>query len=273
MQNDQIHEKLAFIGAGNMAEALVRGLIRGGVSRPEQVVMADVDAGRLGHFQKTYGAGSAPDNPSAVRAADVVILAVKPQALPGVLTEIRGVLEPRHLTVSIAAGVTLGRLAEGLGAGARLVRAMPNMPALVGAGATVFCRGARATPADADLARRLFAAAGLSLEMEERHLNAVTALSGSGPAYVFYLAEAMACAGEQLGLPPRAAAELTAATMDGAGRMLRETGASPAELRARVTSRGGTTAAALQVLAASGFPAAVNAALEAACRRAGELEQ
>ncbi len=273
MRNDQIQGKLAFIGAGNMAEALVRGLIRAGVSRPEQVVMADVDAARLAHFKKTYGVGSAPDNPSAARAADVVILAVKPQTLPGVLAEIRGVLEQRHLTVSIAAGVTLRRLAEGLGAGARLVRAMPNMPALVGAGATVFCRGAQALPADAELARRLFAAAGLVWEMEERHLNAVTALSGSGPAYVFYLAEAMARAGEQLGLPSLAAAELTAATMEGAGRMLRETGVSPGELRVRVTSRGGTTAAALRVLEESGFPAAVNAALSAACRRAAELEQ
>ncbi len=273
MQDNQIPERLAFIGAGNMAEALVRGLIRAGVSCPERVAMADVDAGRLAHFRGTYGVGSAPDNLAAVRAADVVILAVKPQALPGVLAEIRGAMEPRHLAISIAAGVSLRRLAEGLGERPRLVRAMPNMPALVGAGATAFCRGARATPADAELARRLFAAAGLALEMEERHLNAVTALSGSGPAYVFYLAEAMAQAGERLGLPLRAAAALTAATMEGAGRMLRETGLPPAELRARVTSRGGTTAAALRVLEDREFTAVVGAALDAACRRAAELEQ
>lgn len=268
-----IDQRVAFIGAGNMAEALARGLLRAAVSRPELLTVSDLDAGRRAHFQKTYSVAAAADNAAAVRAAEVVVLAVKPQALPGVLAEIRDALTPRHLVISIAAGVTLRRLAETLGAQTRLVRAMPNMPALVGAGATVFCRGAQATAADAELARRLFAAAGLALEMDERHLNAVTALSGSGPAYVFYLAEALARAGADLGLPAAAAAQLAAATVDGAGRMLRETGAPPEELRARVTSRGGTTAAAMQVLEEREFLPAVNAALAAACRRAAELAQ
>lgn len=273
MLNNQIRERLAFIGAGNMAEALVRGVLRAGVACPERVAVADVDAGRLAHFQKTYGVGAAPDNLTAVRGADVVVLAVKPQVLPDVLSEIHDVVEQRHLVISIAAGVSLRRLTEGLGTRPRMVRAMPNMPALIGCGATAFCKGAGATPADGELARRVFTAVGLALEMEERHLNAVTALSGSGPAYAFYLAEVMAQAGVKLGLPPQAALELTVATMEGAGKMLRETGVSPAELRARVTSRGGTTAAALHVLDERDFPAVVDAALGAACRRAAELEK
>ncbi|MCA1809476.1 MAG: pyrroline-5-carboxylate reductase [Kiritimatiellia bacterium] len=266
-----MNKRLVFIGAGNMAEALVRGLLSSAVSRASDLAVADVAAERRELMSQAYGVAAYADNADALNGAEVIVLAVKPQALAPVLAELRPCLKADQLVISIAAGVTLAVLERSLGGGIRLVRAMPNMPALVGAGATVYCRNAAARVKDAETARCLFEAVGMTLEMSEDCMDAVTALSGSGPAYVFYLAEAMARAGAELGLTRETAARLAAATVHGAGCLLRETGAAPQELRRRVTSKGGTTEAALRVFEERGLSDIVSDGLAAACRRAGEL--
>lgn len=271
MQTEIIEKKIAFIGAGNMAEALTRGLLASKISRPELVSVADISSERLSHFQKQYGVNSEKSNLKAVQKADVVLLTVKPQILPEVLQAIKGDLEQSKLFISVAAGITLRYLEENLNSQARLIRAMPNLPALIGAGATVFSCGKKADQEDVALAKLFFESVGIVLEMKEEHLNAVTALSGSGPAYVFYLAEAMASAGVSLGLDPDAARQLATATVEGAGRMLKNTGVPAENLRSQVTSKGGTTEAALNCLRDFNFRETIFKALAAASSRAEEL--
>lgn len=271
MDAKKITKKITFIGAGNMAEALARGLIRSDAADAANMTASDPDPGRCAYFENNLNVKTLNDNNEAAKRAEVLVLAVKPQTLPEVISGLLPESMADRLIISIVAGVTLAHLVELTGNRARLVRAMPNMPAFAGAGATVFSRGELATRDDMELARHLFAASGLAMELDEIHLNAVTALSGSGPAYVFYLTEAMARAGVELGLPESAAVELAVATVAGAGALLRETGTSPAELRTRVTSRGGTTAAAVSVFDERGLRDIVSKAMAAASRRAEEL--
>jgi pyrroline-5-carboxylate reductase len=262
-------KRIAFIGGGAMGEALAGGLLAAG-SAPQSISMADVDPARRKHLEETLSVATAPDGADLARQADVVVLAVKPGVVPSVLAGLGDPGDP--LWISIAAGVTLQILEQGLPEGARVVRAMPNTPALVGAGATAFCANARASREDREMARALFDGVGISWEApDEALLDAVTGLSGSGPAYVFVFLEALGDAGVRMGLPRDAAYRLAFQTVYGAAKLARDTGQHPAQLKDQVTSPGGTTIAGLERLEARGLRAAVYEAVAAATRRSREL--
>ena len=273
VNNDLRKRRLVFIGAGNMAEALVRGLLKAGLCTAESIRVTDVDRERLSHFESSYNVAGLDNNAEAVKAADIVVLAVKPQVIPDVLNGIKKHLSADALTVSIAAGVTTRNLEAMLGKGKRVIRVMPNTPALVGAGASAFCCGKDATENDARLIEALFQSVGVVVRLDESLMDGVTALSGSGPAYVFYLVEAMLEAAREMGLEQETARALTIHTIKGSARLLSETGLEPAELRRRVTSKGGTTEAALEMLDKARVQETLVAAIKAAQNRSKELSQ
>jgi pyrroline-5-carboxylate reductase len=266
--------QIGFIGGGAMAEALAGGLIAAGVAPPDLLV-ADVAAARREHLAGALGVRTAEANAEVVKRSQIAVLAVKPDVVGPVLEELRRAetadLEG-PLWVSIAAGTPIARIEAQLPEGARVVRAMPNTPALVRAGATAICGNASATRDDLAAARALFDSVGFTWEApSEEHLDPVTGLSGSGPAYLFAFLEALADAGEQAGLPEQAAARLAAQTVYGAAKLALESDRSPGELREQVSSPGGTTLAGLARLEAAGFRAAIRDAVAAATRRAREL--
>jgi len=263
---------VGFVGGGNMATALIKGLLAARLYRPEQVCASDVDAPKLAALRRRFRIRTTNDNAALVRDAQVVILAVKPQIIDAVLAQMRPAVTDRKLFLSIAAGVTTSRLQAGLGVPARVLRVMPNTPALLGKGMSVLVRGQNATAADERLGLRLLRAVGRAVAVQdERLLDAVTGLSGSGPAYVYLFAEALIAGGVAAGLSATSATELTLQTLIGAAAMLRETGETPEALRAMVTSPGGTTLAGLSELERRGFKDAVAAAVLTATRRSEEL--
>lgn len=263
-------KKVAFIGAGNMAEAMIRGLLRSGTA-PDEIVCAEPRAERRDELVKKYGIETTASNTTAADKAELVFLAVKPQMMDVALEEIAPSVDARKLVVSIAAGITTAGIARKLGAGVRIVRAMPNTAALVGAAATAICRGAHATDADLDRARALFHAVGTVVVVEEHLLDAVTGLSGSGPAFLFLVVEALSDGGVKMGLPRDVATALAAQTLVGAGRLVLETGEHPGHLKDLVTSPGGTTIAGMHALEAAGVRGAMIQAVEAATLRSREL--
>ncbi len=264
-------EKIAFLGAGNMAEALVKGLVASGLCTPARIVVADVDSRRLDHFHREYSVRGVTSNLAAVMGADVVMLSIKPQILPEVLKEVAPVLEARTLVLSIAAGVTTAKIEGVLGEGVRVVRSMPNTPALVRAGAAAICGGRWAEEKDLETAEQILRAVGVVVRVQELDMDAVTALSGSGPAYVFFMMEALLEAARRLQLDEDIARPLVYATIEGAARLIQETGVEAGELRQRVTSKGGTTAAALEVLRNRNVSEAFCEAVLAAHKRSREL--
>jgi pyrroline-5-carboxylate reductase len=268
------NRRIGFIGGGAMAEALLGGLRTAGVPR-ERLRAADPEAARREHLARGLGIAVTAENAELVRDSDVVVLAVKPGVVPVVLNALGPGLPAggsSPLWISIAAGVTLATLEAGLSADARIVRAMPNTPALVRSGATGLCGNARAAAEDLAVAGALFEGVGITWEApREELLDAVTGLSGSGPAYVFAFLEALIEAGVEVGLPPEVAERLSAQTVFGAAKLALESDRSPAELRRQVSSPGGTTLAGLARLQAEGFGRAVRQAVAAATRRAGEL--
>jgi pyrroline-5-carboxylate reductase len=265
--------KIGLIGAGRMATALARGFVRAQMVRPEAIVASDpVEAARDSFARQVPGAKVVAANGGVVAEADVVLLAVKPQQMSGVLEEVRDALRPGSLVVSIAAGVSIERLAGGLKAGrARIVRVMPNTPCLIGQGASAYSLGEHATEEDGKLVAKLLSAVGATFKVPETMLDAVTGLSGSGPAFVYSMIEALGKGGAAAGLPAELASELAARTVVGAAQMVIETGETPAALRDAVTSPGGTTLAGLSVLKERGFSEAVSAAVAAAAKRSTEL--
>ncbi len=264
-------KKLAFIGAGNMAEALVRGLLRAGMSKPAEIVCTARRSERLAQLKETYGVSVTGDNAAGAAQADVVVLSVKPQAMNRLLDQIAPAIDPHKLVISIAAGVPIAALGRKLGAGTRVVRAMPNTPALVGAGATAIASGEHATAEDVATAKALFDAVGMSVIVEESLLDAATGLSGSGPAYIFLVIEALADAGVKVGLARYTAQALAAQTVLGAAKLQIETGTHPGQLKDQVTSPGGTAIAGLHTLEAGGLRTTLINAVETATRRAKEL--
>ncbi|MCL4685572.1 pyrroline-5-carboxylate reductase [Myxococcota bacterium] len=267
--------RIGLLGAGAMGEALAGGLLAAGV--PGALVRAtDPVAARREQVARAYGIEVGDDNAVLVQHSDVVVLAVKPGVVAAVLealVERVGAAAAQPLWVSIAAGISLTRLAALLPAGARVVRAMPNTPALVRAGATAFAANAAATAADRAVALALFESVGMAWEApDERLLDAVTGLSGSGPAYVFVFLEALADAGVRAGLPRDVAHRLACQTTFGAAKLALESGLHPGQLKDRVTSPGGTTIAGLARLEAGGLRAAIHDAVEAAARRSRELD-
>lgn len=263
---------IGFIGGGNMARSLVGGLIADGVA-PSAFTVSEPDPARRAALAERYGVAVTADNRQAVVGAEVVVLAVKPQVLPGVAREIAAALADRlPLVVSIAAGIRSTDVARWVGDAVPVVRAMPNTPALIGCGATALYAGPGAEARHRELAESILRAAGSVTWVEsEPQMDAVTALSGSGPAYFFLLTEAMADAGTALGLRRDTARLLALETALGAARMSVESADDVAELRRRVTSPGGTTEAALAVLEKGGFGGLVDRALRAACERSREL--
>jgi pyrroline-5-carboxylate reductase len=264
-------KKIAFLGSGNMAEALVKGLLAAGVAARDELVCAEPRAERREELRARHGVAVLASNLDAVRQADIVVLSVKPLVMDALLDEVAPAVDPRKLVVSIAAGVPIAAIARKLGAGARIIRTMPNTPALVGAGATALSRGPHATEADVGQAVALFEAVGTAVVVEEHLLDAVTGLSGSGPAFVFLAIEALADGGVKVGLPRHVAMALAAQTVVGAGKLVLETGDHPGKLKDQVTSPGGTTIAGVHALEAAGFRAALISAVEAAARRSREL--
>ena len=259
------------LGAGQMASALAAGWSRAGLLDPARSLSADPFPTARDKFTQATGMKAATTNREVVDACDVLILAVKPQVMAAVLAEVRPLLKPRHLVISIAAGVTLNTLAEALGTGTRLVRVMPNTPCLVGASASGYAAGSAATPDDDALVGKLFGAVGKAFALPEHLLDAVTGLSGSGPAFIYVLIEALADGGVRVGLPRDVAQTLAAQTVFGAAKMVLETGQNPAALKDAVASPGGTTIAGLHALEKAGFRAALMDAVEAATRRSQEL--
>jgi pyrroline-5-carboxylate reductase len=264
--------RVAFVGGGNMARSLAGGLIARGAP-PASIAVSEPQAALRDGLAAEFGIAVGDDNAAAVRGAGLVVLAVKPQVMREVCTGLAGKIGDATV-VSIAAGITCAQIERWLGGAPALVRCMPNTPALLGAGAT----GLYATPTT-DAARRgaaeaLLSAVGLCVWIDdEARMDAVTAVSGSGPAYVFLLAEAMQAAGVEAGLPPEVSRKLAVQTLLGAARMLSEGGEDAATLRRRVTSPNGTTQAALDRFEAGGFRALVRDAVLAAERRGGEMSR
>jgi pyrroline-5-carboxylate reductase len=265
-------KKIGFIGAGNMAGALIRGLLRAGQYEAGDVCASDAVDAQIRRLKRLHKIDVTRDNRALVRQSQTVVLAVKPQTMAAVLDEIRAEVNPRKLFVSIAAGFPLRRLEAGLGGQARVVRVMPNTPVLVGRGISVAVAGTKAIPNDLKQTLKIFKAVGEAVSITgEDLLDAVTALSGSGPAFVYLFAESLIEGGVRGGLPQNLAAQLAYATLGGAAAMLSGSGLSSRELREMVTSPGGTTLAGLGALETHHFRDAIIAAVEAATRRAREL--
>lgn len=261
--------KITFIGAGNMAEAIVAGIVGNEIVDADDICVTDISVERLEHFESGYGARISSDNAAAVADADVVVLSVKPQVFPSVWPEIESALKADALVVSIMAGIPSAKIAGDKPI--RVVRVMPNTPALVGEGAAGIAAGKYATETDLAIAEQLLGAVGVALVVKEAEIDAVTALSGSGPAYVFYLLEGMLAAAEQMGLEKGVARELALATVSGAARLMKETGEDADVLRKKVTSKGGTTEAAINTMENNGVRDAIVQALMAAQTRSREL--
>ena len=265
-----IDKTFAFLGAGNMANALIKGLIRAGTS-PATITATVKRAEKQTELQQAHGIRVGFDNLAAASAAQVIVLCVKPQAMNKVLTQIAPAIDSTKLVISIAAGVPIAAIERRFGPGTRIVRAMPNTPALVGLGATAVSGGEHATPDDVALATKLFEAVGLTTVLDESQLDAVTGLSGSGPAYIFLIIEALSDAGVKVGLSRHIALKLAAQTVLGSAHLLLETGQHPGHLKDQVTSPGGTAIAGLHTLEAGGLRTTLMDAVEAATRRAKEL--
>lgn len=272
MPTKQKTYSVAFLGAGNMATALVRGFAAAKLFKPAQMIVTDSESSKRQAAKRRLGVAATADNGEAVAAARIVVLAVKPQVIDAVLDEIRPRTTAKHVVVSIAAGVTTQRLEAHLGAAARVIRVMPNTPCLLGRGMSVVVRGRRASPADERLALKLFRSVGEAIaEKSEAALDAVTGLSGSGPAYVYLFAEALIRGGIEAGLPAETSRQLALQTILGAAHMLTETRDSPEALRAAVTSPGGTTLAGLTEMQRRQFVETVAAGVAAATARSREL--
>ncbi len=263
--------KVVFVGAGNMAEALVKGMLAGRVCPACDIRVTDVSAARLSYFEKELKVAGSRDNAAAIKDADVVVLAVKPQVMAEVLEGLRGVVAKQTLFLSIAAGLPTGWIEGRLGEGVRVVRAMPNTPALVRSGAAAICGGRWASEQDLQVAEAVLGAVGVVVRVAEKDMDAVTAISGSGPAYFYYFMEALIEAARDAGLDEGVARRLICATMEGTAKMVDGTGLHPEELRRQVTSKGGTTEAAFRVLEEKTVYDAFVAAIAAAHKRAKEL--
>ncbi|MCA9588324.1 MAG: pyrroline-5-carboxylate reductase [Myxococcales bacterium] len=261
---------IGFIGGGNMAGALVKGMVHAGVAPAGKIWVSDVKPERLSAIAQAHGVRTTGDNHALVAACDVIVIAVKPQVIHKVLDAIAGDVEGK-LLISVAAGVPVAAMEARLPSGARVVRTMPNTPATVLAGATAIAPGTHATEADLDVARTLFSAVGRVVTLEEGQIDAATGLSGSGPAYIMLVIEALADGGVKVGLHRDTALLLAAQTVYGSAKLLLETGEHPGRLKDMVTSPGGTAIAGLHTLESGGLRRTMIDAVEAATHRAIEL--
>lgn len=271
MSESKSEVKVGFIGAGKMATALARGLCQAGVTTPRNVVASDVVAAAREQFAQQTGAAALESNDEVLTRSDVVFLSVKPQHFRPLLAELEPKIAARHLLISIAAGIPLAAMSATLGHERRLVRVMPNTPCLVGSSASAYCLGGGSTAEDGRLVEQLLGSVGLAICLPESLLDAVTGLSGSGPAFVCLVIEALADGGVKAGLPREVAQKLAAQTVLGTAKMVLETGQHPAALKDAVASPAGTTIAGLHELERGGLRGALMNAVEAAARRSHEL--
>ena len=262
---------IALIGAGNMTEALVAGMLQAGVTSGAHLLATDILPERLATLQRQYGIQVSSDNVKAGEMCQIIILSVEPQVLGEVLDEMAPAIRPESLVISVVAGYPIERVAGHLRGKSRIIRAMPNTPSSVQVGITALSYGAGIRNEDASLARTIFQSVGKVVDVEERLMDAVTGLSGSGPAYIYLMIEALADGGVKMGLPRQAADLLAAQTVLGAARLVVESNEHPARLKDRVASPGGTTIAGLHELEKGGFRAALTAAVQAATERSKEL--
>jgi pyrroline-5-carboxylate reductase len=262
---------VGFIGAGRMATALAQGLISAEFVSADRVIATDVVPAALASFAEQTGARVVESTSAVVNDSDVVFLAVKPQQMAHVLNGLSTLLEDRHLIISIAAGLPLSTYESALGTNRRVIRVMPNTPCLVGACAAGFSTGGSATAEDSKLVEAMLETVGVAVQVEEKLLDAVTGLSGSGPAYVYQIIEAMSDGGVRVGLPRDIATKLAAQTVLGAATMVLETGQHPGALKDAVTSPGGTTIAGIHALEAGGLRGTLMDAVQAATERSKEL--
>ena len=261
--------KITFIGAGNMSEAIISGVLKQGVFNATDITVSDPLIERLSHMGNTYGVKVSENNIQAVEEADVVVLAIKPQIFTAAWDSFKSVISNRTLIISVMAGVSSKAITSGTDL--RVIRVMPNTPSLIGRGASGIAMGQTATEDDMNTAEKIMQSVGVSVRVEEEQLHAVTALSGSGPAYIFYLMEAMISEAVDLGLDEDTARLLCTETVGGAADLLANSEESPEELRNRVTSKGGTTAAAIQSFDDDIFKSIVARAMARAFERSKEL--
>jgi pyrroline-5-carboxylate reductase len=268
-------KKLGFIGGGNMAEAMIKGLISAGFVEAKSIFVSDVVPERLEFLHSEYKVKAISDNRELVEKSDIVILAVKPQVVQKVIEYTRDLIDAKKLLVSVAAGVPIATILAVLKTGQdrkyNVVRTMPNTPALVQEGVTAIAAGENVSKVDVQIAHRLFEAVGKTVDVDEVHLDAVTGLSGSGPAYIFMIIEALSDAGVKMGLSRDVANTLTVQTVLGAAKLARESHKHPGELKDMVTSPGGTTISGLHTLEAGGLRTTLMNAVEAATKRSIEL--
>ena len=263
--------RFAFVGAGNMAEALIRGLIASGAVAGGDISVSGRRKERVERTAERLGVRAAADNADCVRGADVVMLCVKPQVMRGVLAQVGADVPAGALVISVAAGIPTKVIESALGDGARVVRSMPNTGAIVRQSATAISAGSNATEADLDAAKAVFDSVGRTVIVDEVHLDAVTGLSGSGPAYMFLVMDALADAGVKVGLSREVSMELAAQTVLGSAQLLLQTGEHPGRLKDQVTSPGGTAIAGIATLEAGGLRTTLINAVEVATRRSREL--
>ena len=265
--------KLSFIGGGKMAEAIVHGVLAGKLAAPRDIAIGEPVPERRVFLESEFGVAPVSDNLEAASGADLVVLAVKPQDLGGVLAQLKGSLRPEQAALSIVAGARMSTLSDGLNHGA-VVRVMPNTPAQVGSGMTLWTCSPGVTDGQRGMARSVLATVGEEIHVsDEKYMDMATALSASGPAYVFLFIEALIDAGVYVGMPRDMARTLALQTVFGSTRLVMETGRHPAELKDMVVSPGGTTAEALRILEEQGVPAAIVAAVDAAFRKSIQLGQ
>lgn len=262
---------LGFLGAGKMAEALAKGICANGLVPPDRILMSDISAERRAHVAETLGVQALEQNTDLIEQSSIVVVALKPNYVRDVLPDLAPLVTAEKLVVSIAAGITLAELESILPDETRVVRVMPNTPCLVGEGAAGYSLGSVARAEDGETVGEILSAVGTCVLLPERLLDAVTGLSGSGPAYVFLAIEALADGGVRAGLPRDVALKLSAQTVLGAAKLMLETGRHPAELKDMVASPGGTTIAGLAALEELGLRSALIEAVTTATERAREL--
>lgn len=268
-----LNGQIGFVGAGNIAEALIRGLLQTELRRPDQIIASGPRTSRLDELRGSFGIATTRDNREVAARADILVLSVKPQILGPVLAEIAEVVRAQTLVLSVAAGVPTSRIEDLLAAERRVIRAMPNTPVVVRAGATAIAAGRHATAEDLEAAKKIFDAVGITVILDESQLDAVTGLSGSGPAYMFLILEALADGGVKVGLSRRTSQLLAAQTVLGSAKLLIETNQHPGLLKDMVTSPGGTAITGLHTLESGGIRTTLMDAVEAATRRSRELGQ
>lgn len=267
------NKKIAVVGAGHMGAALIGGILRGKLTSPKMITASRRNDAALSELKKTWGINTATDNKKAAADADVVILAVKPQVSSAVMAELASVIKPAQLVISLMAGITTKTIGQKLGQPCPVVRAMPNTPCLVDAGATTITAGAHAGEKDLALAERIFSAVGKVVVLPETAMDAVTGLSGTGPVYIFMVIEAMIDGGVKMGIPRDVATKLATQTVLGAAKLVIETGKHPAILKDEVTTPGGTAINAIHMLETKGLRSVLIDAIVTASQRSQELSR